>query len=131
MSRPRRGSDLVCPPSLSSTPHIRVRRLMNSYTTYVIDDAAETYANAYFELNYINVFSTSSSSSSSSASVSTTTAAGGGSRSSATGATTTVSTGPGVSQTPVRAGNGATSRAGAGLGGLIGIAGLLALGLGL
>jgi hypothetical protein len=101
---------------------------MNSYTTYVIDDAAETYANAYFELNYINVFSTSSSSSSS-ASVSTTTAAGGGARSSATGATTTVSTGPGVSQTPVRAGNGATSRAGAGLGGLVAIAGLVGLGM--
>ncbi|WVQ98328.1 hypothetical protein IAU59_005451 [Kwoniella sp. CBS 9459] len=31
------------------------------YTTYVIDDASSTYANAYFELNYINVFSTNSS----------------------------------------------------------------------
>ncbi|WVO18318.1 hypothetical protein L204_106033 [Cryptococcus depauperatus] len=27
------------------------------YTTYVINDAAATYANAYFEINYINVYS--------------------------------------------------------------------------
>nr|XP_019008226.1 uncharacterized protein I206_06781 [Kwoniella pini CBS 10737]OCF47007.1 hypothetical protein I206_06781 [Kwoniella pini CBS 10737] len=33
------------------------------YTTYVIDDASTTYANAYFELNYINVYTTNSSSS--------------------------------------------------------------------
>jgi hypothetical protein len=57
-----------------------------SYTTYVINDAEQTYANAYFELNYINVYSTSSNSSSSSSGTA-----------SATGATTTVSTGPGSS----------------------------------
>ncbi|WWD00872.1 hypothetical protein V866_007810 [Kwoniella sp. B9012] len=28
------------------------------YTTYVIDDASATYANAYFELNYINIYTT-------------------------------------------------------------------------
>ncbi|CAK9779454.1 hypothetical protein CC85DRAFT_266919 [Cutaneotrichosporon oleaginosum] len=28
------------------------------YTTYVINDASETYKNAYFELNYINIYST-------------------------------------------------------------------------
>jgi hypothetical protein len=61
---------------------------MKSYTTYVIDDAAATYANAYFELNYINVYSTSSNSSS---------AAGSSSSSSTTGRpTTTVNSGPGA-----------------------------------
>ncbi|WWC59736.1 uncharacterized protein I303_102298 [Kwoniella dejecticola CBS 10117] len=33
------------------------------YTTYVINDASQTYANAYFELNYINVYTTNSSAS--------------------------------------------------------------------
>jgi len=96
---------------------------MTSYTTYVIDDASTTYANAYFELNYINVFSTSNSSSSTA-----TTGTGGGSTSSAT---TTVSTGPGSSTTPVRAGNGATSRYDlSNFGGvLVGMAGLIGLGL--
>lgn len=64
-----------------------------SYTTYVINDQEATYANAYFELNYINVFSTSTSGS----------ASGSGSNDSSTGsttsqrATTTISTGPGAS----------------------------------
>lgn len=31
------------------------------YTTYVINDASETYANAFFELNYINIYSNASS----------------------------------------------------------------------
>ena len=35
------------------------------YTTYVINDASSTYANAYFELNYINVYATDGASSSS------------------------------------------------------------------
>jgi hypothetical protein len=29
-----------------------------SYTTYVINDAGATYANAYFEINYVNIYST-------------------------------------------------------------------------
>jgi hypothetical protein len=33
-----------------------------SYTTYVINDAEATYANAYFEINYVNIYSSSSSS---------------------------------------------------------------------
>ncbi|WVO18314.1 hypothetical protein L204_106029 [Cryptococcus depauperatus] len=45
------------------------------YTTYVINDAAQTYANAYFEINYINVYASSNpipdSSSSGSSGVST------------------------------------------------------------
>jgi len=85
-----------------------------SYTTYVINDASATYSNAYFELNYINVFSSSSS-----ASASTTASS---SRSSATGATTTISTGPGSTTTAaVRAGNGAGSRIGS-AGGLVVVA---------
>jgi hypothetical protein len=32
---------------------------MLRYTTYVINDGSATYANAYFELNYINVYSSS------------------------------------------------------------------------
>ena len=28
------------------------------YTTYVINDGSTTYANAYFEINYFNVYST-------------------------------------------------------------------------
>jgi len=76
-----------------------------SYTTYVINDAGATYANAYFELNYINVFSSSSSAG---ASASSTSSAAGSGR---TGATTTISTGPGSTSTaPVRAGNGAGAR---------------------
>jgi len=76
-----------------------------SYTTYVINDASATYANAYFELNYINVFSSSSSASTSASSTSSS------ARSSGTGATTTISTGPGSTTTaPVRAGNGAGAR---------------------
>lgn len=75
----------------------------NSYTTYVIDDAAATYANAYFELNYINVFSSSAATTISSSSSSA--------RVSGTGVTTTISTGPGATTTaPVRAGNGAGTR---------------------
>nr|XP_031860784.1 uncharacterized protein CI109_003828 [Kwoniella shandongensis]KAA5527856.1 hypothetical protein CI109_003828 [Kwoniella shandongensis] len=49
------------------------------YTTYVINDGSTTYANAYYELNYINIYSSSSSSSSSSnstASATTTLTAG-------------------------------------------------------
>ncbi|ORX35900.1 concanavalin A-like lectin/glucanase domain-containing protein [Kockovaella imperatae] len=38
------------------------------YTTYVINNASTTYANAYFEINYLNVYSTSTSGSSSSGS---------------------------------------------------------------
>jgi hypothetical protein len=30
----------------------------DSYTTYVINDGGATYADAYFELNYVNIFST-------------------------------------------------------------------------
>jgi hypothetical protein len=78
-----------------------------SYTTYVINDAGSTYSNAYFELNYINVFSSSPSTTSSSA------------KTSATGATTTISTGPGSTTTaPVRAGNGGSARVGSS-GGLV------------
>lgn len=85
-----------------------------SYTTYVINDASATYSNAYFELNYINVFSSSSS-----ASASTTSSSA---RSSGTGATTTISTGPGSTTTAaVRAGNGAGSRIGS-AGGLVVVA---------
>jgi hypothetical protein len=36
--------------------------LFPSYTTYVINDAETTYANAYFEINYINVYSNSTTS---------------------------------------------------------------------
>lgn len=64
----------------------------DSYTTYVINDQEATYANAYFELNYINVFSTSTSGSASSGSNASTT----GSTTSQK-ATTTISTGPGAS----------------------------------
>lgn len=61
---------------------------LDSYTTYVIDDAEATYASAYFELNYINVFSTSTSGGG---------GGGGGSSSTNPSATTTVSSGPGSS----------------------------------
>ena len=93
----------------------------NSYTTYVINDAGSTYANAYFELNYINVFSSSATTTSSSA------------KSSGTGATTTISTGPGATTTaPVRAANGAGARVGSARGlvvvGLVGSLLLLCLG---
>lgn len=37
--------------------------LIISYTTYVVGDGS-TYSNAYFEINYINIFSTSTSSAS-------------------------------------------------------------------
>ena len=37
--------------------------LIISYTTYVVGDGS-TYSNAYFEINYIKVFSTSTSSAS-------------------------------------------------------------------
>lgn len=81
-----------------------------SYTTYVINDAGSTYANAYFELNYINVFSSSATTTSSSA------------KASGTGATTTISTGPGATTTaPVRAANGAGARVGS-AGGLVVVA---------
>jgi hypothetical protein len=80
-----------------------------SYTTYVINDAGATYSNAYFELNYINVFSSSPSTTSSSARTSAGT--------SATGATTTITTGPGATTTaPVRAGNGGNARVGSAVG---------------
>jgi hypothetical protein len=83
------------------------RAANESYTTYVINDAGSTYSNAYFELNYINVFSSSPSTTSSSA------------KTSATGATTTISTGPGSTTTaPVQAGNGAAARVGS-TGGLV------------
>lgn len=39
-----------------------------SYTTYVINDAETTYANAYFEINYINVYSNSTTSAANSSS---------------------------------------------------------------
>jgi hypothetical protein len=79
-------------------------RANKSYTTYVINDAGSTYSNAYFELNYINVFSSSASSPSTSSS---------SAKTSGTGATTTISTGPGATTSaPVRAGNGAGSRVG-------------------
>lgn len=45
------------------------------YTQYVIDDASATYANAYFEINYINVYSSASAVSSSSGDSSTSTSA--------------------------------------------------------
>lgn len=113
-------------PTSLSPPHAPLgaskKRANSSYTTYVIDDASTTYANAYFELNYINVFSNSTSSTPSSSSSSA--------KASGSGATTTISTGPGSATTtaPVRAGNGATALGG-GLGGLLGmlIAGLGAL----
>lgn len=41
--------EATCPPLVGTN---------SCYTTYVINDAAETYKNAYFELNYINVYST-------------------------------------------------------------------------
>ncbi|WWC86640.1 uncharacterized protein L201_001517 [Kwoniella dendrophila CBS 6074] len=44
------------------------------YTTYVINDGSTTYANAYFELNYINIYTNNATTTSSSST--TTTAAG-------------------------------------------------------
>ncbi|WVQ79865.1 hypothetical protein IAT38_001965 [Cryptococcus sp. DSM 104549] len=79
------------------------------YTTFVINDAAATYANAYYEINYINVYSTSGGSSSSSASGSETassTAAGEVTRSaSATpGQTSVLTLGGGSATTTITAG---------------------------
>lgn len=36
--------------------------MANSYTTYVINDGSTTYAQAYFEINYVNVYSSNPSS---------------------------------------------------------------------
>lgn len=44
--------------------------LINSYTTYVINEAQQKYANAYFEINYVNIYSSTKSNVSSSASAS-------------------------------------------------------------
>ncbi|BEI85927.1 hypothetical protein CcaverHIS002_0602140 [Cutaneotrichosporon cavernicola] len=41
--------EATCPPLVGTN---------TCYTTYVINDASETYKNAYFELNYINIYST-------------------------------------------------------------------------
>lgn len=41
--------EATCPPLVGTN---------TCYTTYVINDASETYKNAYFELNYVNVYST-------------------------------------------------------------------------
>ncbi|RSH92423.1 hypothetical protein EHS25_008838 [Saitozyma podzolica] len=43
----------TCPPLVGTN---------TCYTTYVINDAETTYANAYFEINYINVYSNSTTS---------------------------------------------------------------------
>ena len=61
---------------LGSRPSKRCRSADISYTTYVINDASTTYANAYFEFNYVNVFSSSSSSSSNSSGASSTVTGG-------------------------------------------------------
>lgn len=63
----------TCPPLVGTN---------TCYTTYVINDASETYKNAYFELNYINVYSTGVSADNSSDSSASTTGSGGAAASS-------------------------------------------------
>ncbi|WRT64521.1 uncharacterized protein IL334_001453 [Kwoniella shivajii] len=76
------------------------------YTTYVIDDGSTTYANAYFELNYINIYASSSNSS------------GSGSATSPSGigkATTTITAGVGSqTSTKISSTNGTTSNSASG-----------------
>lgn len=59
---------------------------MPSYTTYVINNAEQTYANAYFEINYVNIYSNTKSNA--------TSGSGSSSSASGTGATNTVGTRP-------------------------------------
>ncbi|KAK8847650.1 hypothetical protein IAR55_005509 [Kwoniella newhampshirensis] len=87
------------------------------YSTYVVNDASATYANAYFELNYINVFSTNSSSSNAT------------SPNGAASATTTLSAGVSGSSGSARPSTSASSAGrastfGAGMIGLFGVLGL-------
>lgn len=102
-----------------------------SYTTYVIDDASATYANAYFEINYLNIYSSNGASSSPSSSAS----ASGSARSNSP--TTTISAGAGQSGASGASNpTGAGSRVhqqwdGAGLGWVAAIAGGLVMGLGM
>ena len=51
----------TCPPLIGTN---------TCYTTYVINDAEATYANAYFEINYFNVYSNSTNTSASEGSTS-------------------------------------------------------------
>jgi hypothetical protein len=101
-----------------------------SYTTYVIDDASATYANAYFEINYLNIYSSNGASSSPSSSAS----ASGSGRSNSP--TTTISAGAGQSgasgaSNPTGAGSRVYQQwEGAGLGWLAAVAGGLVMGLG-
>lgn len=101
------------------------------YTTYVIDDAEATYAQAYFELNYINVFSTSTTASGGGNSSSS--GGGGGGSSGSPSATTTVSSGPGSSSSAAGAENSpnAGNKRFKGVAGLTtgGVVGTLAVGL--
>ncbi|OCF44784.1 endo-1,3(4)-beta-glucanase [Kwoniella heveanensis CBS 569] len=76
------------------------------YTTYVIDDASATYANAYFELNYINVYSTNSSGSASGSGSSTMTLTDGMGK-----ATTTVTAGVGTHTNGTANGGGSSDAA--------------------
>nr|XP_019046886.1 hypothetical protein I302_03489 [Kwoniella bestiolae CBS 10118]OCF25816.1 hypothetical protein I302_03489 [Kwoniella bestiolae CBS 10118] len=97
------------------------------YTTYVIDDASATYANAYFELNYINVYTTNQTA--------------GGDLPSASGiGKSTMTVTAGVSRTVSGGGSAATNGTNAGSGASSsgmrngvewGVMGLLGLGLGL
>lgn len=48
-----------------SSPRYDLCHADGGYTTYVINDGSATYANAYFELNYINIFSSATSADSS------------------------------------------------------------------
>lgn len=67
----------------------------------MINDAAATYANAYFEINYVNVYSSSSSTSGSSTTGSNSSASTAGTRASGTGVS---ASGSGAAQTSRAAG---------------------------
>lgn len=71
--------EATCPPLVGTN---------TCYTTYVINDASETYKNAYFELNYINIYSTAvepgSSNSSSGSSGASGSGSGGGAQATGT-----------------------------------------------
>lgn len=71
----------------------------DSYTTYVIDDAGATYANAYFEINYINIFSSASATESTTPDVTGSSGSGAGASgaSRSNSPTTTLSGGAGTS----------------------------------
>ncbi|OWZ34631.1 hypothetical protein LQV05_001148 [Cryptococcus neoformans] len=83
------------------------------YTTYVVNNQASNLAQAYYEINYINVYSSSNSSSSNASTTSTAT----------DGVATSATSGSGSTASASASGNGSSSGAGrveAVLGGLLG-----------